>query len=186
MNKINIGNDFGPLFMPVTIIGANVKNKANFMACGWFTRINMNPNIWVIGLDRNHYTVKGIKENKTFSINYPNIDIIDKTDYCGMISGNKENKSGLFEVFYGELKTAPMIKECPICMELSLREVKELPSGLAIFGDVISVFTENKYLTEGKADIEKINPLILTMPDANYRTIGKIQAKAWNIGNKLK
>ena len=39
------------------------------------------------------------------------------TDYCGLYSGRKVDKSRLFEVFYGELKTAPLIMECPVNLE---------------------------------------------------------------------
>jgi len=31
-----------------------------------------------------------------------------------MVSGEKTDKAGVFQVFYGSLKTAPMIRECPL------------------------------------------------------------------------
>ena len=35
--------------------------------------------------------------------------MVEKTDYCGLVSGGKSDKSGLFGVFYGEVKKAPLI-----------------------------------------------------------------------------
>jgi flavin reductase (DIM6/NTAB) family NADH-FMN oxidoreductase RutF len=181
MEKIKINNNFGSLLMPVVLIGANVGGKANFFTCGWFTRINMKPNIWVFGCSKERHTLKGIKENKSFSINFPGIDLIDKTDYCGIISGKNENKSNLFKIFYGDLKTAPMIEECPLNFEFKLIEIKELPAGDMVLGEVEAIFSDND-----KIDITKINPFVLTMPDANYRGISSIVAKAWDTGKKIK
>jgi len=33
--------------------------------------------------------------------------MVTATDYCGIKSGKKVDKSKIFELFYGELKTAP-------------------------------------------------------------------------------
>lgn len=46
-----------------------------------------------------------------------------------------------------------------------------------------NIYVEDKYLTDGRLDIEKVNPFVLTSHDSNYRTIGEIKAKAWNVGN---
>jgi hypothetical protein len=41
-------------------------------------------------------------------------------------------------------------------------------------------------MTDGKPDIKKINPLVLSMPDNSYWGIGGFIAKAWNVGKELK
>ncbi|CAB5127443.1 flavoredoxin [Olavius algarvensis associated proteobacterium Delta 3] len=46
-----------------------------------------------------------------------------ETDYCGLKTGKKIDKAALFDVFYGELETAPMIRQCPVNMELKLHDV---------------------------------------------------------------
>ena len=48
------------------------------------------------------------------------MDLLEKNDYCGLVSGEKTDKSHVFDVFYGSLKTAPMIKECPVNLECQL------------------------------------------------------------------
>jgi hypothetical protein len=37
-------------------------------------------------------------------------------------------------------------------------------------------------LSEGKPDIQKINPFALTMPDSNYWAVGEQIGKAWSVG----
>lgn len=102
------------------------------------------------------------------------------------MSGRDADKSGLFEVFYGELETAPMIRECPLCLECKLIDVVELPSNSLFLGEIVAAYTEEKYLTGGKPDIQKMNPVLLTMPDGDYRAVGERVAKAWSVGKKLK
>ncbi|MDM8548685.1 flavin reductase family protein [Desulfobacterales bacterium HSG2] len=186
MEKINIGNNAFIYPMPVTLVGATVQGKANFMTVGWVTRVNAKPAMLAVGLNKAHYTPTGIREAKTFSVNFPSADMVEKTDYCGLVSGRKTDKSDVFEVFYGELKTAPMIRECPLCIECKLTEICELPTNNLFIGEIAAAYTEEKFLTDGKPDVKKINPLVLTMPDNSYWTVGEYAGKAWGEGKKLK
>ena len=185
MSKINIGTNAFLYPMPVTLVGANVKGKPNFMAVAWATRLNVKPPILAVALNNMHYTPEGIRENKSFSINIPNENMYEITDYCGIVSGRKADKSRLFDVFYGESKTAPMIKECPLCIECKLIDIYEMPTNSFYIGEVIAAFTEENYLTNGKPDIEKIKPILLTMTDNRYWTVGEYLGKAWADGKKI-
>lgn len=186
MEKINIGNNGFIYPMPVALLGTNVDNKANFMALGWLTRINANPPMLAVGVNKNHLTNKIIRETKTFSVNFPKTGMIEKTDYCGLVSGEREDKSTLFNVYYGKLKTAPMIEECPLSLECKLIDAYEMPTNDLFIGEIVGTYTEEQYLTDGKPDIKKINPAVLTMPDNNYWSIGENIGKAWNVGKNLK
>lgn len=46
-------------------------------------------------------------------------------------------------------------------------------------GEIGASYTEDDCLTDGKPDIKKINPLLLTMPDDSYWTVGDYVGKAW-------
>jgi flavin reductase (DIM6/NTAB) family NADH-FMN oxidoreductase RutF len=115
MGKIRINANVFMYPMPVVLVGAIANGKPNFMAVGWVSRVNANPPMLAIGINKAHHTPEGIKENGTFSVNVPRANMVDKVDYCGLVSGKKDDKARLFQVFYGDLKTAPMINECPIC-----------------------------------------------------------------------
>lgn len=184
--KIKINNNIFVYPMPVTLLGANVKGKANFMALGWVTRVNINPPMIGVGVHKSHYTPHGIKENRSFSINFPGTKMIRETDYCGIVSGKKSEKSNLFEVYYGELETAPMIRECTLNLECKLVETLELPTHYFFVGEIVAAYSEEQYLTQGKPDIKKMEPLLLTMPDNSYWTVGDYAGEAWGIGKNLK
>ena len=186
MGKVNIGTNALLYPMPVTLVGSNVGGKPNFMAVAWTSRINFKPPILSVAIYNTHYTPEGIRENNSFSINIPNVDMYEVTDYCGIISGRKADKSKLFDVFYGESKTAPMIKECPLSIECKLIDIYEMPTNSLYIGEVIATYTEDKYLTNGKPDIEKMNPIVLTMTDNRYWTVGDYIGKAWSDGKKIK
>lgn len=87
--------------------------------------------------------------------------MVTKTDYCGLVSGRETDKSDIFNVFYGTLGTAPMIVECPLSIECRLLEVHDLPTNDLFIGEVVASYTEEKYLTDGDPDINKIKPLLL-------------------------
>ncbi len=186
MDKINLGNIVYVYPMPVALVGANVGGRANFMTAAWLNRVNNNPPLLAVAVNKAHYTHDGIKENKTFSLNFPSAEQVEKVDYCGLVSGKKTDKSGLFTVYYGELETAPMIDECPLCIECRLQQVVDLPSNSLFIGEIVAGYTEADYLTDEKLDLRKMNPLLLTMPDNNYWTVGEAVAKAWSVGKGLK
>jgi flavin reductase (DIM6/NTAB) family NADH-FMN oxidoreductase RutF len=172
--------------MPMVLAGAMVENKPNFMAVGWVARVNFQPPMIGISLGKTHYTNGGIHQNQAFSVNVPGMDLIEKIDYCGLVTGKTTDKSQIFDVFCGELKNAPMIRECPLCMECNLVQTVDMPSNTLFIGEILGAYTEDRYLTDGKPDILKINPFTLTMPDNRYWAVGRNVGKAWEIGKNWK
>lgn len=184
--KISVGKNAFPFPMPVTLLGATVDGKPNFMALGWVSRVNANPPMIGCGVGRHHHTPAGIKQNKTFSVNVPSRSMMAVADYCGIVSGDTTDKAGLFSVFYGELKTAPMIRECPVCIECRLLQSVNYPTNEFFIGEIVASYTEERYLTGGKPDMKKIDPLLLSMPDNRYWTLGEHAGDAWSIWKSLK
>lgn len=183
--KTKIGKNVYPFPMPVVLVGTTVEDRANFMAVGWVSRVNGRPPIMAVGLNQRHHTPIGIQECGSFSINVPSAELVAQTDYCGVVSGRDADKSDLFDLFYGELGTAPMIRECPLCMECKLVETVRLPSHYLFLGEVVSVYADEDILTGGRPDMRKLNPFILTMPDNHYWTLGENVGEAWSIGREL-
>jgi len=186
MEKISAGNNVFPFPMPVTLLGANVHGKPNFMALGWVSRVNANPPMIGCGVGRHHYTPVGIKENKTFSINVPDRSMMERADFCGIVSGENTDKAAIFSVFYGELKTAPMIRECPVCLECRLVQSVNYPTNEFFIGEIVRSYIEERHLTGGKPDMKKIEPILLSMPDNRYWTLGEYVGDAWSAGKGLK
>jgi flavin reductase (DIM6/NTAB) family NADH-FMN oxidoreductase RutF len=186
MDKIKIENIDAYVYpMPMTIIGAVVAGKPNFMAAAWVARVNFKPPMMMIALGA-HHTNLGVEANGAFSINVPDVPLLEKTDYCGIVSGKKVDKSKLFDVFFGSLPGAPLIRECPVSMACRLHQAVQLPFDTLYIGDIVEVYTEERFLTDGRPDIKKINPFTLTMPDNRYWRVGEEAGRAWSAGKKLK
>jgi flavin reductase (DIM6/NTAB) family NADH-FMN oxidoreductase RutF len=181
--KVNIGTTAFLYPMPMVLVGTTVEDRANFMAVAWVARVNGSPPIMAIALNQRHCTPTGILECKTFSINIPSAELMAQTDYCGLVSGWETDKSGVFKVFYGELETAPMIRQCPLCMECRLFNAVSLPSHHLFLGKVVATYADENCLTDGRPDLRKMNPFVLTMPDNTYWSVGEQVGKAWSIGN---
>lgn len=98
----------------------------------------------------------------------------------------REDKSDLLEVFYGELKQAPLIELCPINIECKLSEIVELPTNTFFIGEVLNVYSKEDFLTDGKPDVKKVNPFLLTMPDNRFWSVGDNVGRAWNAGAKYR
>jgi flavin reductase (DIM6/NTAB) family NADH-FMN oxidoreductase RutF len=186
MAKINLGAIIPAYPMPVSLVGAKVDGKPNFMAVAWFTMASFKPPRIAVSLGKGHYTNPGIKENQTFSVCLPSEEMAAATDYCGIVSGRQFDKSEIFDLFYGELETAPLIRQCPLSMECRVADMVESGINEIFIGDIVGTYTEERYMTEGKLDFRKMKPFILSQPDAAYWSLGEPVARAWNEGKKLK
>lgn len=182
MDQVKMGTRVTPCPMPVTLVGTKVEGRVNFMAVAWIARVNNKPPIWGAGIAKRHFTMKGIHENREFSINFPTAEMITETDYCGLGSGSKIDKSDVFDVFYGALEGAPMIAGCPLAIECRVHDVVDMPTNYLVLGEVVEAYSEERFLTDDRLDIKKANPVVLTMPDNRYWTVGEHVADAWDAG----
>ena len=161
MHKVKLGADTYLYPMSLVIVGAIVENHANFATVAYCSIVQHIPPMIAISLEKSHYTNQGIKANRTFSVNIPSKDMSEITEYIGKKSGREVDKSKLFEVFEGELKTAPMIREAPLNMECDLIKIFDLsPTNEIFVGQIVQVYINNGCLTNGAPDIKKIRPII--------------------------
>jgi len=167
--------------MPTMLIGANISGKPNFMTIAFCQMLCSSPPIFGLASMKTHYTNIGIKKNRTFSINIPSEEMVKATDYCGLVSGHKVDKSKVFDIFYGNLGTAPMIQECPINMECKLVQILEFGNNEIFIGEIVGSYAEERYLTDGLPDIKKISPIIFSM-DTSYWKVGGFLGKAYSVG----
>ena len=169
---------------PTVLVGANVQGKPNYITIAHIGI--MSYTIISMSLGRVHHTNAGIKENGTFSVNIPSVGMVKATDYCGIVSGKSVDKGELFDNFYGELKTAPMIKECPICMECRLIQTVDFPKHEVFVGEIVETYCDEEVLTEGAVDCSKVQPFLFAMSDKGYWKLGERFAQAWSIGKDFK
>ena len=180
-----------PLIYPIPIIlaGANVNGIPNYVTIGDVGLMGINPPLMFISSHINHHTNIGILENNTYSINIPSTELLDKTDYCGLVSGSDVDKSTLFTNFYGVLENAPMIEECPVNIECRVIKEFSIQHRQIFVGEVVAThINEDMLIMEnGKknvADLTKLDPIIYALDNRYYR-IGEPIGTGYEEGQQI-
>jgi len=172
---------------PVVLVGTMVNGKPNFMAVAWCGVANSNPPMVSVAIRPARYTLQGM-QNKEFSINIPSADIVKEVDYCGTVSGAKVDKVAVckFKIFFGNLKNAPLIEQCPVNLACKVEHILELGTHQFIIGRVEETHISENCLTDGRPDLRKIKPVIYGMgPLAEYYALGDSLGRGYSIGKEL-
>ena len=187
MNKTELS--IQPLMypMPVVLVGSIRENgKVNVMTAAYCGIISHRPPMLYISLTRSHATVGAIQTRKSFSVNIPTIEILRQTDYCGITSGKRIDKSEIFRTFYTQ-DNIPLIEECAVNIACNLETEIDLGGHDIVFvGKIAHIYASEQYLTNGKPDMEKICPLCLDNGNNRYFRNGQYIADAYSFGKSLR
>lgn len=189
MAKVAIGARTLLYPLPAVLVGANVDGKPNFSAYAWCGIVNSRPPMLSVAFQHKRHTLKGVKQNGTFSVNIPSTELVKETDYCGLVSGRKTDKVAdcKFDIFYGKLANAPLISECPVNLECHALHILNLGSHEMVVGQIKEVYCTDSCLTDGEPDVSKIKPFLWVIDPANqYLEFGKPIGEAFSIGKQVK
>jgi|Deesub1362A_J573_1020465.scaffolds.fasta_scaffold00513_31 flavin reductase (DIM6/NTAB) family NADH-FMN oxidoreductase RutF len=189
MAKITLGPQTLLYPMPAFLIGATVEGRPNFMTAAWCGIVCSEPPMASVAVRPHRHTFRGIKESGTFSINVPSASLVRETDFCGIVSGTEEDKTAAcgFSVFYGKLENAPMVEECPVNLECRVHGAIDLGSHTLFIGRIEEVHVSEEYLTDGRPDIAKIEPIVYGSGTKKaYYKVGPFLAHAFRVGLELR
>ncbi|HIJ55386.1 MAG TPA: flavin reductase family protein [Deltaproteobacteria bacterium] len=189
MKKVKLGPETYVYPKPAFLVGSKVDNNPNFMAAAWSGIVNSEPPMISVSIRPQRYTLKGIEQNGTFSVNVPSESQMVETDYCGIYSGHREDKNQVcgFTVFYGKLKTAPLIEEFPINIECKVVHEQKLGTHIMFIGQIEEIHASEDVLTNGLPDVRKIKPIIYTTGvERVYYGLGSNLGPAHRVGMQLK
>jgi flavin reductase (DIM6/NTAB) family NADH-FMN oxidoreductase RutF len=170
--------------MPMTLVGADLESGPNFMPIAWINRVQMAPPRVAAGMNKHHATNAGIREHGEFSVSIPSAEMIERVDWCGLVSaGRGVDKAAAFTIVRGQLEHAPMIAECPLSLECRVAQVVDLGSHELFIAEIVATWADDRVLDEnGKPDVMRMRPFVLTMPDNRYWGIGDYLGPAWSVG----
>jgi flavin reductase (DIM6/NTAB) family NADH-FMN oxidoreductase RutF len=189
MRKIKMEMERGPLPIlgayPTIIVGSNVDGKPDFATVAWTGVACSVPPSITIALQHHRYSLKGVRQNMTFSVNIPSADQVKETDYCGLVSGSRADKvkDCGFTVFYGKLETVPFIEQCPINHACEVVEILNLGSHELIVGRIVETHISEDCLVDGKLDFSKIKPIMFA--GRKYCEVGADLGDAFKIGMEV-
>lgn len=133
-----------------------------------------------------HKTTENIKKTKAFTVAMATKDTVVISDYFGVETGNKVNKieKASVHVHKSEHVNAPVIEEYPLTLECELKSWDD-ETGILV-GTIVASQVDESILTDGKVDLDKMQPIMFDMATNTYRVIGPVVGKAFHDGLKLK
>ena len=179
MGKKNLGSLLALYPKPMTVVGAEVNGKVNWLVVG-HTGIIGHDRI-MVSLSKAHYTNQGIKKTKKLSVNLVSQAMLDKADYVGSVSGADTDKSKVFAYHMGE-NGSPVIDEAPITMECKVEDVYKTDGFESFVCSIVNTYASEDVLDkEGKLDYTKLKPVLFEFPTYSYLATGEIISKCLNL-----
>lgn len=178
MGKKDLGNLLALYPKPMTVIGAEVDGKVNWLVVGHTGIIGHNRIL--VSMSDKHYTNKGIKESKKLSINLVSRGMLPKADYVGNVSGATTDKSEVFTYHWGE-NGSPVIDASPLTMECQVEKVYSSDGFDNFVCSVRHTYAAPDVLdADGKLDYTKLKPVLFEFPTYSYLATGEIIGKCLN------
>ena len=177
--KQNIGSVLALYPKPLTVIGAEVDGKVNWLVVG-HTGIIGHDRI-LVSMSKNHHTNQGIRKSKKLSINLVSREMLPKADYVGSVSGASVDKSNVFDYHWGENGT-PVIDASPLTMECDVVDIYETEGFDNFICSVANTYAAPEVLDgNGKLDYTRLKPVLFEFPTYSYIATGEIIGKCLNL-----
>lgn len=155
----------------------------NAMNAAWGTQ--KDPDEIIIVLSK-HKTTENFEKTGAFTVALGTADTVTISDYFGVATGHKENKiekAGV-HVHPSAHVNAPIIEEYPLTLECTVK--KWDPEAELLIGKIVAMQVDEKILTDGKVDLDKLKPIIFDSSMGLYRVVGEKVGKAFHDGLALK
>lgn len=175
MGKVQTGSQRFNYLMPVVLVGVTISGRPNFMAAASCGEVCAEPLMIPAAIRRHRYTHIGIRQHIAFSVNIPSMEQVKEADFYGIVTGAKIDKAELckLKVFYGKLRDAPLIEQCPVNMEYRVIQIIDLGSHTLFIGISEATRVSENVLVNGKPTISNIQPFIYSMvPSTMYYQLG--------------
>lgn len=177
--KKNIGNVLALYPKPMTVVGAEVEGKVNWLVVG-HTGIIGHDRV-LVSMSKSHYTNQGIRKSKKLSINLVSREMLPQADYVGSVSGASVNKSGVFKYHWGENGT-PVIDASPLTMECNVEDIFETEGFDNFICSIANTYAAPEVLdSDGKLDYTQLKPVLFEFPTYSYIATGEIIGKCLNL-----
>ena len=177
--KQNIGSVLALYPKPMTVIGAEVNGKVNWLVVG-HTGIIGHDRI-LVSMSKSHYTNQGIRESKRLSVNLVSREMLPKADYVGSVSGASVDKSVVFEYHWGE-NGSPVIDASPLTMECNVVDIYETEGFDNFVCSIANTYAAPDVLDDkGKLDYTRLKPVLFEFPTYSYLATGEIIGKCLNL-----
>ena len=131
-----------------------------------------------------HKTTENLELTGAFTVSFADVRTVAESDYLGLVSGSKVPdkvaKAG-FTCSPSPNVDAPIIDQYPLTLEC---KVVSWADGILV-GEVVNMSADDSILTDGKVDLDKLQPIVFDAAAMTYRALGDVVGKAWGAGKKF-
>lgn len=185
----NLGSSSTLYPMPVLIVAAYSEDgSVSALTAAWGCIADNNK--VGICLEESHKTTGDLMRKGAFTVSFATSSHVEEADYLGIVSGNKVPdkfvRSGLHATKSDKVD-APLIDEFPLALECTVESAEIVSEDTVwLVGRIMDVSADESILgTDGKVDVEKLDPIIMECAHRTYMTLGKKVGDAFSIGKKL-
>ena len=131
-----------------------------------------------------HKTTENLELTGAFTVSFADVRTVAESDYLGLVSGrkvpDKVARAG-FTCTPSPNVDAPIIDQYPLTLEC---KVVSWADGILV-GEVVNMSADDSILTDGKVDLDKLQPIVFDAAAMTYRALGDVVGKAWGAGKKF-
>lgn len=161
MNKLNFKGSAMLNPTPVVLVTSkNSSNKINIFTVGWVSTVCTKEPIIAMGIRPERLSYEYIKESSECVINLPTKDMVKIVDYCGVVSGKKEDKLKHFnlKLSKGVSISTPSLELSPIALECKVKSITPLGTHDLFLLEVLNIkINEDLIDANGKICFNKAN-----------------------------
>ena len=178
-NKQRVGSMPALYPKPMTVIGAEVDGKVNWLVVGHTGIIGYDRIL--VSMNRKHHTNHGIRKSKTLSINLVSRAMLSDADYVGSVSGAHVDKSQVFEYHFGA-NGSPVIDASPVSMECDVVDIYETDGFDNFICAVVNTYAAPDVLgADGKLDYTRLKPVLFDFTTYSYLATGEVIGRCLNL-----
>lgn len=185
--RTNMGAKIFVTPQPALMIGTYDENgNPDVMMAAWGGQCDNNQVCFRLSP---HRTTTNLRATKEFTLSYATQRDVAESDYFGTVSANdvpdKIAQTG-FTVTKSQNINAPIIDQYPLTMECRVVEIIEREGdGCFVIGEVVNTIADPSILTDGRIDLDKLQPIVFDASMPSYRSVGGVVGGAWEAGKKF-
>ncbi|MDD3224657.1 MAG: flavin reductase family protein [Clostridium sp.] len=153
MNKLNFKGSAMLNPTPVVLVTSkNKSDKINIFTVAWISTVSTKEPIIAMGVRPERLSYEYIKESGECVINLPTTNMVKVVDYCGVVSGKKEDKIKHFNLQLNEgvSISTPSLEDSPIALECKVKSVTPLGTHDLFLLEVLNVKIDETLLDKNK------------------------------------
>ncbi len=162
--------------VPAVLVGCgdNIRYRNNLITVAWAGTVCSEPPQLAVAVRPERYSFGAISKLGEFTVNLPSVSLVEKVDYCGVVSGRDVDKFAEcgFTAVKGEKVSAPIVAECPVALECKVTQSLDLGSHTLFIAEILAVQIEESLLDDkNRLDIDRAD--LVAYAHGHYYSLGE-------------